>query len=425
MAYRPPPIQNRVTEESLISTKIWAQWFQYVAQQADGFDNLIIVKKASDFRNIDSTKVYMIDGVVDMGTQSIEVPEGGISIAGLNGARDVSILTSSEDNYTMFTSPSGGYSGDVVIESLTITVGGANSKVYNLDNDENSNALDIIGVNYVSCTSLGELTDYRQILLDGVGFIFIDDGLMFNGTWSGGIRISTTVAVGFPAATLFKEGTSLVINGSVRSDINFLSVNAASVLFDFVPANITNDAEFSLVGVRTTATNAVPNLPSSSVKARVRDCIGIRDTYVGGEWTVSSAVATTIASANTLVKVAGTTTYSDLQWFSNTTNNAFVYDSDQIIEVQAQASLSFSGANNNVIGVQLRQWDDSASAYVDIGAKFTATLNSGGRTENLVAIARTALYENDRIEVWVENQTGTANITAEVGGFVGIQERAS
>lgn len=427
MTFRPAPVQNKITEPSGITNKLWIQWFQFIAQQSDGFDSVIIVKKASDLKNIDSSKVYLIDGTVDMGTQSIEIPETGISISGINGSRDTSILTSSEDNFTLFTSPSGGYSGNTVMESLTISITGTNSKVYDLTNDENGSALDIVGVNYLSCTSLGELTDYRQLLFNNIGFIFIEDGLTFSGTWSGGMAILTTIAVGFPAATLFKEGTSLTINGSFRSDMNFLSVNSASVLCDFEESVIVNDGAMSLTNVRVNADDAIPNISSSSVKARFRDCFGIRDTYVGGELTVSSSATTTISSSNTLVKMAGTTTYSDLAWFSNTTDNAFVYDSTEEIEVDIQVSLSFAGGNNDVLGVQIRLWDNSASAYVNVGARYRATLNggSGTRVENIACFARTALNENDRIEIWIENQTDTTNITCETGGFVGIEERPS
>lgn len=74
------------------------------------FTNTVVVKTASDLADIDSTRNYMIDGVVDMGSQSITVPTGGISISGLNGARDTAKLTSSEDNFTLFVSPDGSYS---------------------------------------------------------------------------------------------------------------------------------------------------------------------------------------------------------------------------------------------------------------------------------------------------------------------------
>ena len=43
-------------------------------------ESVIVVKSADDFAVIDSTKVYYIDGIIDMGSTSIEVPAGGISL---------------------------------------------------------------------------------------------------------------------------------------------------------------------------------------------------------------------------------------------------------------------------------------------------------------------------------------------------------
>lgn len=439
MACDPPPIQERTTDPSNNRfPSVWLRWFEDICDAVNsvlGFSNIVIVKSASDLAGtLDSTKTYIIDGDVDMGSQQITVPEGGLSIAGLNGARDTSILRSSENSYDMFISPSGSYSGNLVLEGCTLNVSGTSSNIFNLTNDENSGAIDITGVNFGytpvdRLTSLGELTAYRQILFNGVGFLFCDDGLTLSGTWSG-LSAVTSIAISFAdGATLFKEGAGLTFSGSVRSDMNFISTGSTSVFMDFQESNILSDGGLDLSDVRTEADDIVPNLPSSNVKARVRNCRGLKNTYVGGEWTVSTSTATVISSANTLVKMAGTTTYSDLQWFSNTTDNAFVYDSGQTIEVEVKGSLSFSGSSNRVMGIQVRQWDDSASTYVDIGARFTATLNGGGagnRAENVAFFAViTELEENDRIEVWIENQTDTSNITCVTGGIVDIAERSS
>ena len=393
-------------------------------------ENTIFAKTPEDFANIDSTKNYIVDGPIDMTGVSVEVPEGGISLSGLNGARDTSILYSTEDNYTMFTSPAGGYSGNVVLESCTIDVTGTGSKVFDLDNDGNSGAIDITGVNFgrsptARLTSLGDLTDYRQLLLNGVGFIFCDDGLTFNGTWTG-LAALTSIAVGFADnATLLKEGAGLTFSGSVRSDVNFLSTGANSEFLDFTDANILADAGLDLQNVRASASNPIPNISGSSVKAKFSKCRGIRNTYIGGEWAISSEVATVISTQNTLVKAAGVTAYDDLQHFSQTISNAFVYDSDQVIEAEIKGAISLSGTNNNVIGLQLRLWDDSASAYVDLGARFAGTMNASGRVENLAFFAHGVIDQGDRVELWVENQTSTATITLGLGGFLGVSERAS
>lgn len=394
------------------------------------YNNTRVVKSPEDFADIDSTKNYMIDGAIDMGSTSIEVPEGGISISGLNGARDTAILYSSEDNYTMFTSPSGGYSGNVVMESCTIDVTGSNSKVFDLDNSGNSSAIDITGVNFgisssTRTTSLGNLANYRQLLMNNVGFLFISDGLTFDGTWTG-IAILSSIAVGFPAATLFKEGASFT-TGNVRSDINFLSVNAASVLFDFQESNITTKGGMSLDNVRTIATDAVPNLPGSSLYARYRNCLGIRNTYIGGRWAISTETATALSGVaiSTPLKLAGTTTYSDLQWFNGDVNNVFEYDGDQTIEIAVEGNFSLSGTNGDFIKVYVRQWDDSASSYIDLFESGGATMNSAGCAEGVGLHAFGVMDNSDRIEIWAENDTAARNVTLLLDGIVSITERNS
>lgn len=402
----------------------------YRTPAAASFDNTVVVKQASDLLDIDSTKNYMIDGTVDMGDTPIVVPEGGISLSGLNGGRDTSILTSGVDNYTMFTSPDGGYSGNVVLESCTIDLTGTSSKVFDLDNQENSSALDIIEVNFgispsTTTLSMGNLKDYRQLLMDGIGFIFIDDGLTFDGAWTG-IAVTTSIAVGFPAATLFKEGASFEVD-NIRSDINFLSVQSGSILFDFDEDNITSKGGFSLTNVRSGASDAVPNIAGSSSYARFRNCSGIRNTYVGGQWSISSEAATALSgvAVSTPLKIAGTTAYSDLQWFTQSTSNAFVYDGDQTIEIEVKGNLSFSGSNGDVINVYVRKWDASASAYVDLSETAGSTLNSAGRAEGVAFNAIGSLDNGDRVELWVENDSQARDVTALQNGYVILNERPS
>ena len=81
--------------------------------------------------SLSSTTLYMIDGVVDFtGTGlSIEVPSGGLNLSGWTF--DISKLTCSDSDYTMFTSEAGG-SGNLLGQDFAIEVTGLNSKVYDL-----------------------------------------------------------------------------------------------------------------------------------------------------------------------------------------------------------------------------------------------------------------------------------------------------
>lgn len=393
-------------------------------------ESTVVVKQASDLIDIDSTKNYIIDGVVDMGGQSIIVPPGGASISGSDSARDISILYSEADNYTMFLSPEGSYSGNVVLQGCTLDVAGSNSQIFNLDNDNNGSALDIVGVNFGrfandGLTSLGSLSNYRQLLNSNVGYIQIQDGLTFNGVWTG-IRISIAIALSLPAITLFKKGDDFTVD-NISSDINFLSVESASVLFDFNESNIVSKAGFSLSNVRVGATNALPNFLSSSSYARFRNCMGVKNTYVGGRWTITSEDTTNIATSLTPVKLAGATTYSELQWFTQTTDNAFVYDGEQNINVEVKGVLSISGTSNNQINLFARQWDDSASTYIN-SPKVQATMNSGAsgsRAEGIPLLGYFNIDNNDRIEIWVENNGDNKDVVAKNGGLVSVTERSS
>jgi len=58
------------------------------------FNNQVIVKQASDFGVIDSTKEYFIDGIINMGATQITVPITGITLRGYSF--DLSGLTSTE-----------------------------------------------------------------------------------------------------------------------------------------------------------------------------------------------------------------------------------------------------------------------------------------------------------------------------------------
>ena len=132
-----------------------------------GLANQVAVTQAAQLSGtLDSTKEYFIDGIVDMGSQSIEIPAGGLTLSGYNF--DVSKLISSSAAYTLFTSPVGG-SGNLIFKDLAIEITGAGSKVYDVTSDTGNEAIEIARVNYNNCSSLGSMTNYRQGLETGTG----------------------------------------------------------------------------------------------------------------------------------------------------------------------------------------------------------------------------------------------------------------
>jgi len=302
--------------------------------------------------------------------------------------------------------------------------------VFELTDVDGTNAVEMNKVNFNDCTSRGSLTEYRQGLENGNGYFGGTPELEMIGVWLGGYRMSTSIARNVGSSILFKAGTGLVLNNRFFIEFNMEGETNASFC-DFAPANIDMDGEFEVLdGDYNGVIDPFPNMSPGSVKARFRNNLFLspnRNTYVGSRWTITTSALTTISSSNTPVKVAGTTTYEDEQWFTNTTDNAFVYESEQEIEFVLNGIMSFAGGNNDQVNIIIRQWDDSASAYIDISPSNVVTLNGGGgsRAEGVSILAFGVIDKDDRIEVWIENQTDSSNITAELGGLISIQERAN
>jgi len=391
-------------------------------------DKIVYVKTASQLSGtLDSTILYFLDGEIDMGTTSIVVPSGGLSLAGHGFG--ISGLVSTENNQTLFVTDGITYSGDLFLTSLDIRCSGVGSKVFDLDNLENFNACEWNTVNFLSCTSLGEIKNYRQGLGRNVAWISCKDGLTLTGAWSGGFAIVDSVVVGAPlTGVLFRAGAGLLIGGSFRANINILGLGTAGGYFcDFAPANFTLDAGFNLAGVRANkVVNNIPNMPASSTKALIRGCTGIGNTYPGGALRSTNEATITVSTVDTLYQMPNVGDFSEGYWFSKANTSGLQLDSTQDIQVDVGGSMSFSGSNNREIEVQLRKYVSATTSYVDIGPVYLATLNGGStgtRAENVTFAATTGMSQNDRVEVWIKNVTDTTDITVLAAGQFQVFER--
>lgn len=384
------------------------------------------VRNASDLAGpLDSSKIYVLDGNIDLGAGSINVPEGGLIFRGTD--TDTAMLSSSSSIFTT----EGAYSGRLKLMNLTLM----SPAVFDIDGTGGpvvGSEVTCKGVNFLLCQTLGEIRGYRQGLWSDIGVIACDDGVTLSGTWSGGFAslTSITLDLGLANGTLFKAGNDLTMAGSFRSDMNAIGLSENDVFCDFSPANILADAGFSMEGVRTgpNCLNPFPNIPPSSVKASFKGVkgVGVSDTYVGGEFIVTGDGTTTITEADTLYQITATGTGQNLDWTQVSNTNAIEYLSSQSSSVSIDGSLSFSGGNNDQMALQVRQWDDSAGAYVNVGPEYTATLNGGllgTRAENLAFKATATLNQGDRIEIWIKNKSDASDIATLAGGEFSVTER--
>jgi len=389
----------------------------------------IYVRKASQLAGtLDSTIIYIIDGHVDMGTQQIIVPINGLNVAGLSS--NTSSLYSSADNYTMFQCVPFVGCGDFSLGFLSLRVEGTNSNVFNLDNLGNGGRIGWKSVNFNSCTSLGTIKSYSQALAQNVGWRDCLDGLICDGVWGGGWAILNSILLGADfEGTLFKAGDTLSLGGSFRSNINILKLDVDNGTFcDFAPSNIVLDGGFALSNVRVSPlADPLPNMPSTSIKVLIKDCIGLANTYAGAAHQPQSDSVITIAEAGALYQITGAVDLSESYWFSTANTNGLQLDSSLPLEVTTSGTMSFSGGSNTEMSIQIRKFVSSSSSYINIGPEYITTFSTsavfGTLASNVSFSATTGMKLNDRIEVWVKNNTNTDDITLKSGGQFQVVER--
>lgn len=387
-------------------------------------DSLIIVKQASDFGVIDSTKTYYIDGIVDMGSTSIEVPATGISLHG--STFDVSQLISSEDNYTMFTSPGGG-SGNVLMHDMSITTSGTSSQVFALTDATGFNAIEIEAVNFNDCTSLGYLDSYRQGLETGTGRFGGSPELEFRNTMVGGWRVDTSIvrSVTVPTA-LFKAGSGLAYNGRFIIGIN-ADLPATGALIDFAPANINNDESLQLNNCRITRSGVIdaddstihPNIDESNVKSIWSNNVGLPNTikYIRGN--ITAEVTTTISEIDTYYPLLGTFTIQENSHFDMPANGEFRLLTGNG-SYQISGDLVVDAGANDVLDIRVTKSTDGGSTWPTELFHIRRQVNSlvGGRDVAFFPMSFiTTLVKDDRIRIEVENKTTTTNVTVELDSY--------
>ena len=404
---------------------------QVLKQQSDGsvaFENPlaseIIVTQASDFGTIDSTKVYRIDGVIDMTGVSLEVPVGGINIIG--STFDVSQLVNTETSYTMFTSPVGG-SGNVLIENVGLETSGTTSQVFALTDATGFNAVEMNKVNFNNCTSLGYLDGYRQGLENGTGRFGGTPEIEFRSPWVGGYRVTTSITRGLSNITsLFKAGAGFTFAGRVAISMN-CDLPSIGAFIDFAEANIDNDESLELFDCRVTRqgvldasdTTIHPNIDHTSVKCLWSNNAGLPNTtkYIKGN--ITTEIETVIGAVDTYYPLLGTFTIATESHFDMPSNGEFRLLSGNGT-YQLTGDLVIDGSSNNELDVRVTKSTDGGATFPTEITHIKRQVNSlvGGRDVAFFPINFIAtLRENDRIRIEVENKSGTSNVTAEVDSF--------
>jgi len=298
------------------------------------------------------------------------------------------------------------------IRNITIEHGTA----LNLDATANATqALDLFGVNFTDCATVGTIKNYNNFIMIDSAFIN-SQGLTFDGTF-GTIAFSNCL---FDNRT---SGTSIIIpstaNITRRLRIiysSFITLSGETSINFSASATIT-DERYILDTVNFSGGGTyLTGVTDTSNKALFTACVGITNTNVNGQlYMQNNATVTTVASANVFYKVLGTTTASaDNQKYLHS-NNRLTNDAIIPRKFLIQCNLSFNSTNANVCEFGFY---DSVLATIRTPSRTKSTANNAGRAENVSFNCVVTHKQGDYLEIHAANTTGSNNITVTDMNFV-------
>lgn len=431
-------IKNETTTNANTALRVGTNLVDIATSYSNsGLENRIIVNQANKDATlggvIDSSKQYFLDGIIDMGSTQITVPPTGMTILGLSF--DLSGLISSEDNYTMFISESiiiG--SGNVLGSDYYISVTGAGSKVYELYDATGFNAFEFTRINYIDCTSLGDIYNYRQGFELGTGRFGGSPSLTLHGLWRGGFRISTSIVrslAGTMTEPLFKEGTLFQMNSRFLTDIN-VDLPTLAPFCDFRIVNFPNPSTVQIKGAIVSRdggfdandSNIFTNLNASDLPCDWDNNIGINNTFVGGSLNNDAEVQTNIIVQGAAVDLNGTFTALNLQHFDSPSNGELRHTGINPREFIVNFDFVIEGGANESLEIFLIKIDSLANVTVEYSQTRVVNNLQGGRDVSYFnGQSFVTLNQNDVVFWQIANITSLDNCTLEEDSSWSLKER--
>lgn len=370
-------------------------------------DGLVFVDSASDLPapvsgviTLVADTTYFFLQHIDLGGDRIACPAASIAIVG----------TSSET--ASITSTGLGASTALITATRTLVLQNITFKdvgtCFDIDGTGGTNvALDWQAFNLSNVTTIGTIQNIDNniwttcAILDSGGLTYTGDvaTVAFNNSIIS-VKAGTTGVI-FDANAVVSRRFRIIYTAVVAGapTANGIEVNASasipteSYILDTV--NFAGGGTY-LVGLDHTSNDTL-----------FVNCIGITNSNnISNYYMNGNSTATVVSSTLVEYKAAGTTTSNSISSKFTNTDNRATYVGAITRQFKVTATASLTSGNNNQIGTYIAK-----NGTVITSTEVYVTTNGSGRAENVVVQGIVELAENDYVEIWVENATGTSNIT--------------
>lgn len=405
--------------------------FERIIETEDDLFNYLAQPNALDY-------VYKISGRVRF-TQSVPVPyEGFLKNLTFNGdGNNFSEIYTDVPGVTIFTGDGITTGGNLFFNNIRMSCTAVGSKLFDITDADpiGLSAVEFVNINFENVVNIGNLNGFRQGLILNGFYFNVQQGFLFQGTWLGGFRVSESrllATVGCPYN--FKSDVGHSFGSRFLSNAN-VTLDAATIGYDFRPDSFVNDGDFQLLGAQFDGAGTPVTLPGnggldgSNRKSLWKDCRGVRNTYEGVVFENTTLTTTTIANTGVWAELVIINDVIETAWFQSNSAGFFhaQYISTLPIYLRLDLSVALQSSNNNALQIEIRKYDSTNTTF-EVLKRENLTSNGGTlgtRVDpvTVIKVTPTPILENERLRIFVRNNSQASDIVCEAGASLIVSRR--
>jgi len=365
-------------------------------------NEFIFVSSKLDLPIAISNVITLLDSVTYFFTTTVDLT-GDRLVCGLN---TVILGASSENCYIKSTGLSSSTALITSNYSLPIrNISFTHGKVFNLDGDGTTTAIDWFGINFVDCTTIGTIKDYTNFVMGDSAFLN-SSGMTFDGS-IGTIAFGNCLFDSSSGGTAITLASTLTVTRRFRiiyssfvtlSGETSLNVSASATISD--ERYILDTVNFSGGG------SYILGVDQTSNKTLFTNCVGIQNTTTRGfYYMVNNATDTIIggSNVNVWVKALGTTTADSNNSKFSHSNNRLTYsgafNTSFLVTVNTAVR---SGASNQNISIGIAK-----NGTILTNSEMTIRTSTSNQEHPGSTQYQIDLITNDYVELFVKNSQST------------------
>lgn len=375
-------------------------------------DNVVLVNALTDLPTASGGKIALVANTSYVFGASVNIGANFLQFSAGTSIQSHAAFTSTV-TYTGTSPMLQGADANTRIKDLNLLC--ANSDVFSwADGTGGTSIIIVTDVLVIACKALGTFNDVGTLVIDGMTVVSCTSGIIYLGSNINGTRLSslnliststTFIGLNFTTATLGNVNIDgIVMSGGAGS----IGIKGDAANANILTGRIANVENIQFQGV----TTSLSGITVDDFRWNFQQNGDLADTMPDALSSFKGNVtATTITSSSSdgsnAVLVAGTWTVNRSSHFTSTTAGRITYDGERDLTTPIDIIATVNPASDSDVALYLAL-NGTAIDVTGQGQKVFAI-----DAENMSTLWQLTLTTGDFLEVFVENQSGTANITVE------------